>query len=115
MRNALLMRGRQRIGERDGPLEEPAEGEAGSRQELGQRAAAHQLHRDEVAAVGFFHRIEIGAASLARTLIRFPIMTLKIVAAIHWQALRLWLKGCPTYEHPDKGQKIAVVTARRQQ
>jgi DUF1365 family protein len=32
----------------------------------------------------------------------------EIVAAIHRQALRLWLKGCPTYEHPDKRQKIAV-------
>jgi uncharacterized protein len=53
-------------------------------------------------------RIEIGAMSLARTLLRFPVMTVKIVAAIHWQALRLWLKGCPTYEHPDKRQKIAV-------
>jgi uncharacterized protein len=53
-------------------------------------------------------RIEIGAMSLAQTLLRFPVMTVKIVAAIHWQALRLWLKGCPTYEHPEKRQKIAV-------
>ena len=30
---------------------------------------------------------------LARVLWRFPLMTLKVVAAIHWEALRLWLKG----------------------
>ena len=53
-------------------------------------------------------RTEISASSLASTLIRFPAMTAKVIAAIHWQALRLWLKRCPVYGHPDKRQKIAV-------
>jgi len=35
-------------------------------------------------------------------------MTAKIVAGIYWQALRLWLKRCPIYKHPDKRQKIAA-------
>ncbi|MBM3491294.1 MAG: DUF1365 domain-containing protein [Alphaproteobacteria bacterium] len=26
-------------------------------------------------------------------LLRFPLMTLKVILAIHWQALRLWLRG----------------------
>lgn len=29
-----------------------------------------------------------------------PLMTLKVVAAIHWQALRLWLKGAPFGPRP---------------
>jgi hypothetical protein len=30
----------------------------------------------------------------------YPFMTLKVVAMIHWQALRLWLKKSPVYPHP---------------
>ena len=47
-------------------------------------------------------RREIGAASLARVLITYPLMTLKVILAIHWQALRLWLKKVPVYDHPAK-------------
>ena len=41
-------------------------------------------------------------ASLARVLWCYPLMTLQVVWAIHWQALRLWLKRVPVHEHPDK-------------
>ena len=51
-------------------------------------------------------RREIGAASLARVLLQYPFMTAKVIGAIHWQALRLWLKRCPVYPHPQ-------VSARR--
>ena len=50
-------------------------------------------------------RSEISAGSLARVLVSFPLMTLKVIAAIHWEALRLWLKGVPVYAHPDKEKK----------
>ncbi len=39
--------------------------------------------------------------SLARTLLRFPLMTLQIVLAIHWQAFFIWRKHNPVYDHPD--------------
>lgn len=35
-------------------------------------------------------------------LVRFPLMTAKVIAAIHWQALQLWLKRVPFYPHPAK-------------
>ena len=38
--------------------------------------------------------------SLAWALLRWPFMTLKVVGAIHWQALKLWLKGVPVFTHP---------------
>jgi DUF1365 family protein len=47
-------------------------------------------------------RIEITGRSLARVLASYPFMTLKVIAAIHWQALLLWLKGAPVYDHTPK-------------
>jgi uncharacterized protein len=32
---------------------------------------------------------------LARTFLRHPALTWKVIAGIHWEALRLWLKGVP--------------------
>ena len=37
---------------------------------------------------------------LARVLAQYPLMTVQIVAAIHWQAFRLWRKRVPIYSHP---------------
>jgi DUF1365 family protein len=54
-----------------------------------------------------------------RTLFSLPLVTFKIIAAIHWEALRLWLKrapgaspGCRSCEHrqtrlgDDQAQRI---------
>ncbi|WP_376697348.1 DUF1365 domain-containing protein [Wenzhouxiangella sp. EGI_FJ10305] len=41
-------------------------------------------------------------SSMRRMPLRFPLMTLKVVAGIYWQALRLWLKKTPFHSHPDK-------------
>jgi DUF1365 family protein len=35
-----------------------------------------------------------------RSLVRYPLMPLKIVAAIHWEALRLWWKGARYHAKP---------------
>ncbi|NYZ61719.1 DUF1365 domain-containing protein [Luteimonas deserti] len=45
-------------------------------------------------------RRPLGGASLARVLWRYPAMTAQVVGAIHWQALRLWLKRTPVHDHP---------------
>lgn len=42
------------------------------------------------------------AAGMRRIPLVFPFMTLKVLAGIYWQALRLWLKKAPFYAHPDK-------------
>jgi DUF1365 family protein len=37
---------------------------------------------------------------LLTALIQVPLMTLKVVAAIHWQALKIWLRGAPFFPKP---------------
>jgi len=54
------------------------------------------------------NRREITSGSLARVLIFYPFITIKVTAAIHWEALRLWVKRCPLYAHPDKRSNVAI-------
>jgi uncharacterized protein len=46
-----------------------------------------------LAATFFGRRRPLTSASLAKAFVALPFVTTKIIAAIHWQALRLWLKG----------------------
>lgn len=46
-------------------------------------------------------RRPISGRALAAALLGFPFMTFKVIALIHWQALRLWLKRVPFYPHPE--------------
>ncbi|HTU66867.1 MAG TPA: DUF1365 domain-containing protein [Steroidobacteraceae bacterium] len=50
-------------------------------------------------------REPITGRSLARALLNFPLMTTRVVALIHWQALKLWLKRVPFHVHPAKLKK----------
>jgi DUF1365 family protein len=46
-------------------------------------------------------RRELTTTSLLRAFFALPLLTFKIVAAIHWEALRLWLKGTRLVPRPD--------------
>lgn len=45
--------------------------------------------------------------NLARSLLQLLPMTLKVVGAIYWEALRLRLKGIPVYDHPETQARIS--------
>ncbi len=47
-------------------------------------------------------RQEITGTTLGAALAQYPFMTGKVIAAIYWQAFRLWWKKLPFYEHPSK-------------
>ena len=45
-------------------------------------------------------RRPLGDGAIARLLLTYPLMTAKVVAAIHWEALKLWIKGAPFRSQP---------------
>jgi hypothetical protein len=46
------------------------------------------------------NQLQITQSSLNKILINYPLMTLKVLGAIYWQALKLWLKGVPIHNIP---------------
>jgi len=56
-------------------------------------------------------RLPITGRALAGTLLRFPWMTAKVLAAIHWQALRLLLKRTPVHDHPTLSRSARAAAA----
>jgi uncharacterized protein len=40
-------------------------------------------------------RVALADRQLARLLLRLPLLTLKVILAIHWEAAKLWWKGVP--------------------
>jgi uncharacterized protein len=45
-------------------------------------------------------RRPLADAALLRVFLTHPLLTLKVIAAIHWEALRLWLKGVRLQPRP---------------
>lgn len=52
-------------------------------------------------------RRPLSDGALLRALLLYPLMTLKIMGAIHWEALLLWAKGNPVYRHKAARNRIA--------
>jgi DUF1365 family protein len=46
-------------------------------------------------------RTELTNASVARMLLRYPLMPVQVMSLIHWQAFRLWLKRVPFHRKPE--------------
>jgi DUF1365 family protein len=72
--------------------------------EPGERLFARiEVHEDggmPLQAVLSGRRRELTQASLVRFLARYPLMPVQVVALIHWQALRLFLKRVPFHRKP---------------
>jgi DUF1365 family protein len=56
-------------------------------------------------------RCTLTTSALFRAFISLPLVTLKIVAAIHWEALRLWRKGARLVPRPDAADVNPPTTA----
>jgi DUF1365 family protein len=59
------------------------------------------------------HRLPLEDRSLVSALVRYPLLTLKVIGGIHWEALRLWLKGVPLVHHPaPPAEPVTIVSPR---
>jgi len=61
-------------------------------------------------------REPLDGPNCARHLLRQPFMTGRVITAIYWQALRLWLKRIPFQPHPEvqAGTNTSTVHRRRE-
>ena len=55
-------------------------------------------------------RRPLGDAALLRVFVTHPLLTLKVVAAIHWEALKLWLKGVRLHGRPAPPATPVTIT-----
>jgi DUF1365 family protein len=58
-------------------------------------------------------RRPLDSAGLARALLAYPLLPLRISAAIYWQALRLWLARTPFFPHPAKSSEVEASSTPR--
>ncbi|MFH1999639.1 MAG: DUF1365 domain-containing protein [Planctomycetota bacterium] len=74
--------------------------------EPGQTLRVHMSNFKEGRALFDAHlsleRAPITNGKLTSLLVRYPVMTIKVVAAIYWQALKLKRKKVPFFPHPQK-------------
>ncbi len=47
----------------------------------------------------FARRATLSDTGLAMASVIYPLLTLKVIAGIHWEALRIWLKGVRPHDH----------------
>jgi uncharacterized protein len=58
-------------------------------------------------------RVELTDAALARVFFSHPLLTLKVIVGIHFEALRLWAKGMRLQVRPPKPDESVTLVARR--
>jgi len=59
------------------------------------------------------HRRALTTRELLRSFFALPVVTVKIIAAIHWEALRLWLKGVRLVPRPNDKANGSLATDAR--
>jgi DUF1365 family protein len=62
-----------------------------------------------IVAILAAERAPLSDAALTRAFIIFPLLTLKVIAGIHWEALLLWLKGLRLRSRPPAPDRSVTI------
>lgn len=54
-------------------------------------------------------RLPLTDMNLIRVFLTHPLVTVKVVAAIHWEALRLWVKGAVFHRRPEPASHTVTI------
>ena len=57
-------------------------------------------------------RHDLTDATLLSAFLRTPLLTLKVIGGIHWEALRLWTKGVRLHTHPPAPRHAVSIVPR---
>ncbi len=68
--------------------------------EVWARVNVHEDGRTPLTAVLHGRRQELTNVALAKALVRYPLQPMQVIALIHWQAVKLWLKRVPFHHKP---------------
>lgn len=79
------------------------------------RLRIHETEAGEALLAATFSGRErpVSTTTLAANLLRIPFMTWKIMAGIHWEALKLWLKGARFHKSPPPPHPVSFSDAGR--
>jgi DUF1365 family protein len=56
-------------------------------------------------------RQALGDGALLRAFVTHPLLTLKVIGGIHWEALLLWIKGVPLTDRPTAPDEAVTLVA----
>lgn len=73
--------------------------------------SVNELHQTVLTAFLAGDRRELSDTSLLRLSLTIPAITLKVIMAIHWEALRLWLKGIRFRRRPAPPERAVSIAA----
>jgi uncharacterized protein len=82
-----------------------------------QQSCAKRLERDGegvvLTATQAQHRVELTDAALTKVFFSHPLLTLKVIVGIHFEAFLLWIKGMRLHDRPPQPDLPVTVVARR--
>ena len=59
------------------------------------------------------YKNHISDRTLLLCLIRYPLLTLKVIVGIHWEALKIWLKGISPVTRPSPPTEPVTIVQNR--
>ncbi|WP_412474259.1 DUF1365 domain-containing protein [Halobacteriovorax sp. YZS-1-1] len=79
----------------------------------------HMTSLDKGSAVFYaglqLKRVNISSRSLNRMLFKHPLMTFKMIFGIYFQALRLWMKRIPFFDHPNPDSRKSIISDKNKE